>query len=161
MPSCRLGLERLARSAVRMSHKQAFIPFVVANSDCDDDVFQLMLVMRSEDDRVGSIARRPIKGLRLCPLASQTRTPHPRAAASNSGESFDCGWNDKDDTVPAKLFFEDAWLRTTTGVCGRETRNNAIPFGPATAATDDTYLGSRLSVCNGVEQAIACGWKVA
>jgi hypothetical protein len=39
--------------------------FVVASIDCDEDAFQLMLVILSEEDNVGSMASLPNKGLRL------------------------------------------------------------------------------------------------
>jgi hypothetical protein len=89
-PSLKLGLDEFALKDVRKSHKHAFISFVVANIGCDDEAFQLMLVIRSEEDNVGSIVRRPTKGLRLCPVASQFITPFPRAAA-NKSESLVCG----------------------------------------------------------------------
>jgi hypothetical protein len=108
LPNLTLGLEELARKAVRKSHNDALVAFVVASSDCEEeDVFQLILVIRSDEDKVdSSIANLPNNGLRLCPLASHTRIPLPRAAANKSESFLVCGSNDKADT--ADVFREDA-----------------------------------------------------
>jgi hypothetical protein len=80
---------------IRKSHKESEEAVVVAKRGARIDGFQAILVIRPSDSEglektplvvLGSIPKRPINGLGLCPLASQISTPVPLVAAKYSKE---------------------------------------------------------------------------
>ena len=100
-PNRKLGLEKVetppeVAADCRKSHKQACEAVAAANQGDDDalsDCCQARLVIcfdEAEESKSNDkpsccpTPRRPINGLKLCPLASQTRTEEPRAAAKCS-----------------------------------------------------------------------------
>ena len=100
LPKRRLGLKRFVAldpdcGSARISHKDKVVFVVAARRGATLDGFHAMLVIRESSippmacevsgelafDADASTLKRPIMGLVVCPLASQTNTPDPRTAA--------------------------------------------------------------------------------
>jgi hypothetical protein len=135
--------------AERKSHKERDDDVVVAKSGLTVDGFQAILVIRVSKSSSGgvpllawSIPNRPMSGLGLWPLASHIKTPDPLVAAKYRERELEevfvlaVGWNAREEMELLEVELV-AWLNINSGTWGRDKRNKATPWGPATAPSED------------------------